>query len=204
MRVTAWGVTAYSHEPRLTSYQPRRGRVHFHALAFDVDVPYFVSRGLLDRAAYRWRACADKLACGAAGHRVAAPSARIMIHQPVRSSGGGSSNSRQLSISAASIEKSRLRLTELLALRTLGRRALRRCCAASSPSGADDAVVADGSMLGVAALLLSLFAAFQSNHPPPFAVPSFLLALSRSVDCSQCPRGVGYARRRCDLWIGGI
>ena len=63
-----------------------------------------------------------------------------------------------------------------------GRRALRCGCAASSPSGADDAVVADGSMLGVAALLLSFFAAFQSNHPPPFAVPSFLLALSRSVE----------------------
>ena len=61
-------------------YQPRRGRVHFHALAFDVDVPYFVSRGLLDRAAYRWRACADKLACGAAGKRFATCAFNLGAH----------------------------------------------------------------------------------------------------------------------------
>ncbi len=54
--------------------------MHFHALAFDVDVPYFVSRGLLDRAAYRWRACADKLACGAAGKRFATCAFNLGAH----------------------------------------------------------------------------------------------------------------------------
>ena len=59
------------------------------------------------------------LACGAAGNRSAAPNARIMIHQPVRTTGGkDSSNARQLQIHAQSIEKSRLRIAELLALRT--------------------------------------------------------------------------------------
>ena len=57
------------------------------------------------------------LATGAAGHRAAMPNARVMIHQPVRS-GGSRSNARQMAIDAASIEKSRLRIAELLALRT--------------------------------------------------------------------------------------
>lgn len=51
-------------------YQPRRGRVHFHALSFDIEGLYFLSRGLLDKATYRWRACADKLTCGSGGKRL--------------------------------------------------------------------------------------------------------------------------------------
>lgn len=56
------------------------------------------------------------LAAGAPGGRAAMPNARVMIHQPVRTGGGGvGNNARQLSIHAASIEASRRRLAELLA-----------------------------------------------------------------------------------------
>lgn len=58
------------------------------------------------------------LASGAVGERAALANARIMIHQPVRSSGASKSNARQLSIQHESIEWSRLRLAELLAQRT--------------------------------------------------------------------------------------
>ena len=44
------------------------------------------------------------------------PNARMMIHQPVRT-GGGASNAKQLAISAASIERSRKTLVEILAFR---------------------------------------------------------------------------------------
>ena len=54
------------------------------------------------------------LAAGFAGERSAMPNARIMIHQPIRH-GGGSSNAKQLAISAAGIERSRRRIAELLA-----------------------------------------------------------------------------------------
>ena len=56
------------------------------------------------------------LATGAEGHREAMPNARILIHQPTRVSGRG--NAREFSIQAESIEKTRLRLTELLARRS--------------------------------------------------------------------------------------
>lgn len=56
------------------------------------------------------------LAAGAEGHREALPNARIMIHQPVRTS--GRANARELSIHAESIEKTRTRLNELVAQRT--------------------------------------------------------------------------------------
>ena len=57
------------------------------------------------------------LVCGAAGERAAAPNARIMIHQPVRT-GGTKSNAREMQIQADNIERTRVRLAELLALRT--------------------------------------------------------------------------------------
>ena len=63
------------------------------------------------------RTCSEP--AGAPGKRRSLPNARIMIHQPVRTTGGkDSSNARQLQIHAQSIEKSRLRIAELLALRT--------------------------------------------------------------------------------------
>jgi len=58
------------------------------------------------------------LAAGESGERSALPNARIMIHQPVRGGSSTKSNAKQAAISAASIEKSRLKLAELLAART--------------------------------------------------------------------------------------
>lgn len=55
------------------------------------------------------------LAAGQAGHRSAMPNARIMIHQPVRTGGYSRTNAKQLQLSAASIDRSRLRLAQLLA-----------------------------------------------------------------------------------------
>lgn len=57
------------------------------------------------------------LAAGAPGNRAAMPNARVMIHQPVRVGGSGS-NARQLAIHAASIEKSRRRLAQIIADRS--------------------------------------------------------------------------------------
>ena len=54
------------------------------------------------------------LATGAPGERSVMPNARVMIHQPFR---GASGNARQLSIHAASIERSRQRIAGLLAER---------------------------------------------------------------------------------------
>jgi ATP-dependent Clp protease protease subunit len=56
------------------------------------------------------------LSAGERGERAAMPNARIMVHQPVRT-GGGASNAKQLAISAASIERSRRTLVEILAAR---------------------------------------------------------------------------------------
>ena len=57
------------------------------------------------------------LATGAAGQRAAMPNARVMIHQPVRT-GGAASNAKQLSIHAASIEKSKNKLVQILSMTT--------------------------------------------------------------------------------------
>ena len=58
------------------------------------------------------------LAAGAPGRRCALPNSRVMVHQPTRSRGGSSKNAKELSISAAETEKSRLRLALILAERT--------------------------------------------------------------------------------------
>jgi len=58
------------------------------------------------------------LSSGAPGHRLAMPNVRVMIHQPRQTSGGGSSNARQLAINASSIERSRNKLALLLSERT--------------------------------------------------------------------------------------
>jgi len=55
------------------------------------------------------------LAAGEPGSRYALPNARIMIHQPVRGTSRAKSNARELAIQSAEIEKTRLRIAQLLA-----------------------------------------------------------------------------------------
>lgn len=55
------------------------------------------------------------LAAGAPGHRYALANSRVMVHQPTRSGGESSKNAKQLQITAAETEKSRMRLAQILA-----------------------------------------------------------------------------------------
>ena len=57
------------------------------------------------------------LAAGEKGERAAMPNARVMIHQPTRTSSSKNS-SKSLEIQAAELERSRLKLAELLAAAT--------------------------------------------------------------------------------------
>jgi len=54
------------------------------------------------------------LAAGQQGQRVALQNCRVMIHQPTRTPGASSKTSKQLAISAAETEKSRVKLATLL------------------------------------------------------------------------------------------
>ena len=55
------------------------------------------------------------LACGEPGRRHVLPNTRVMIHQPVRGASAGKSSAKEALIQAEEIEKSRLRLVQLLA-----------------------------------------------------------------------------------------